>query len=243
MEILRNYSLKGKNTFAIDVCTKLYVGPKSIDELRTLLTDETLKKEPILILGGGSNMLFVRDFNGLVIQSDIRGKEIMNETEDEVWVKAYSAEDWDEFVAWTVNLGYGGLENLSLIPGSVGACPVQNIGAYGVEVADVIEKVEAVEISTGKLHEFSNTECEFGYRNSVFKNKFKEKFIIISVTFKLQKHPEFKTHYGAVNAELHKIGEVSLLSIRQAVINMQGNQNINLNPKSLLMQVVFLKIL
>ncbi len=224
MEILRNYSLKEKNTFAIDANAKLFVAPKTINELQAVLADDILKKEPLLILGGGSNMLFVSDFDGLVVHPNLHGKGIIKETEDEVWVKAHAAEDWDEFVAWNVNLGYGGLENLSLIPGSVGACPVQNIGAYGVEVAELIENVDAIEISTGKLHEFSNAECEFGYRNSVFKNKLKGEFIIISVTFKLQKYPEFKTHYGAVNAELEKIGNVSLASVRQAVINIRESK-------------------
>jgi UDP-N-acetylmuramate dehydrogenase len=224
MDILRNYSLKEKNTFAIDAKAKLFVAPKSIDELKAVLANEALKKEPLLVLGGGSNILFISDFDGLIIYPSLCGKEIVMDTENEVWVKANAAEDWDEFVSWTVDLGYGGLENLSLIPGSVGACPVQNIGAYGVEVAEVIENVKAVEISTQKLHEFSNEECEFGYRNSVFKNKLKGKFIITSVTFKLQKHPEFKTHYGAVNAELEKIGDVSLSSVRQAVINIRESK-------------------
>ncbi len=224
MEFLRNYLLKEKNTFNIDARAKLYVAPTSIEELRTVVTNEILKNEQLLILGGGSNVLFVSDFNGLVVQPDILGKEIIKETENEVWVKSNAAEDWDELVAWTVNQEFGGLENLSLIPGSVGACPVQNIGAYGVEVAELIEKVEAIEISTGKLLEFSNAECEFGYRNSVFKNKLKGKFIITSVIFKLQKCPEFKTHYGSVNAELKKIGDVSLPSIRQAVINIRESK-------------------
>ncbi len=224
MNILKNYSLKDKNTFGISAKAKLFIAPKSVEELQTVLTNKSLKNEELLILGGGSNMLFVSDFDGLVVHPDIYGIEVVKETKDHVFVKAFAAEDWDEFVAWTVNRGFGGLENLSLIPGSVGACPVQNIGAYGVEVADVIDKVEALDVDTGKLHEFLNPDCEFAYRNSVFKNQLKGKFIITSVFFKLSKCPQFKTHYGAVEAELEKLGEVSLQAVRQAVINIRESK-------------------
>lgn len=224
MEIKNNYSLKEKNTFALDAKAKLFAAPKSIDGLKKLLQNEELKKEALFVLGGGSNVLFLNDFDGLVIQPLLFGKEIVAQDESHVLVQAKAAEDWDGFVEWTVNQGFGGLENLSLIPGSVGACPVQNIGAYGVEAGDVIEKVEAIEIETGKLHSFKKEECEFAYRNSIFKNRLKGKYIITSVYFSLSKKPAFKINYGAVKQELEKMGGLSLQSVRQAVINIRKSK-------------------
>jgi len=224
MEVQKNYSLKEKNTFGIDAKAKLFAAPKSVEELELIFTFDDFKSEKLLILGGGSNMLFTSDFDGFAIHPEIFGRNIIFEDENNVIVLANASEDWDGFVEWTVNKGLGGLENLSLIPGTVGACPIQNIGAYGVEVGDVIEKVDAIEISTGKLHQFTNDECRFEYRNSIFKSILRGQFIITSVYFKLLKEPNFKIHYGAVEEELKKLGTVNLKNIRQAVINIRESK-------------------
>lgn len=224
MEIYKNYSLKDKNTFGIDSKAKLYVAPSNLRELAEVVMNRTFDTEPQLILGGGSNMLFVSNFDGLVIHPQLFGKELVEQNKDYVLVKAMAGEDWDTFVEWTVKNGYGGLENLSLVPGTVGACPVQNIGAYGVEVADTIEKVEVMVRKTGEIKELDAKECKFAYRNSIFKTERKGQFIITSVYFKLTKQPQFKTHYGAVEAELEKLGEISLQTVRQAVINIRESK-------------------
>jgi len=224
MKRFENISLKDKNTFGLAAKAKQYIAPESFDELYEMLNDKELIGKPYFILGGGSNLLFVNDFDGLIIHPQLFGKEIIEEEENNVTIKAYAAENWDNFVEWTVEHGFGGLENLSLIPGTVGACPVQNIGAYGVEVADVIEKVEAVEIETLATREFSLEECQFGYRNSVFKNELKNKYIITAVYFRLSKKPTFKIHYGAVEEELKKLGSVNLTTVRQAVINIRQSK-------------------
>lgn len=224
MEIYNNYILKDKNTFALDVKTKLYVAPASLKELSEVVMNRHFYEEMQLILGVGSNVLFISDFDGVVIHPSLFGKELVAEDEKQVLIRAMAGEDWDGFVAWTVANGYCGLENLSLIPGSVGACPVQNIGAYGVEVADTIEKVEVMVRETGEIKEISAEECKFTYRGSIFKTEQKEKYIITSVYFSLNKKPQFKTHYGAVETELKKLGEVNLQNIRQAVINIRESK-------------------
>jgi UDP-N-acetylmuramate dehydrogenase len=177
-----------------------------------------------LVIGGGSNILFTCDFDGLVIYPAIKGKTIIHKNEDEVLVRVGSGENWDEFVEWTINNSFAGLENLSLIPGTVGACPIQNIGAYGVEVSELIEKVEAIEFKTGIIRKFSSQECKFGYRNSVFKKELKDQFIITAVYFKLNLKPEFKTHYGSIQEELQKYGELNLVNIRRAIIDIRQSK-------------------
>lgn len=224
MEIIKDFSLRKINTFNIDAHAKYYAAPTNKEELVDILSNKDLKAENKLILGGGSNMLFLNDYNGLIIHPHFKGIKVVSENDESVTVQAYASEDWDDFVEWTVEQGYGGLENLSKIPGVVGACPVQNIGAYGVEVGDLIEKVEVVELSTGKLHLLNNADCKFGYRNSVFKQSAKGKYIIVSVFFKISKQPQFKTHYGAVAEELKKLGEVSLRNIRTAIINIRDSK-------------------
>ena len=217
MNIEKNISLKNYNTFGIDVTAKSFISIDSVYQLQELLKVE----KDIFLISGGSNMLLTKDIEKLVVHIDIKGVSIDQENENEVFLTVNAGENWHEFVLWCVDNNYGGLENLSLIPGNVGTCPIQNIGAYGVEVKDTITKVEALHIETGKLVQFSNEECKFGYRNSIFKNEVKGKYIITSVSFKLTKqNHNFNTSYGAIETELtsKNIAKPNLKNISDAVI-------------------------
>lgn len=178
----------------------------------------------LLILGEGSNMLFTGDFEGTIIHSGIKGIKTEEKDKKQVIVSAGSGVIWDNLVEWCVEKGYGGIENLSLIPGTVGASPVQNIGAYGVEAKESIFKIRAVCIADGSLTEFSNSDCRFGYRESIFKRELKGKYFITSVAFRLDRSPELKTDYGAVGEELKKTGEATLRNVRQAVISIRKSK-------------------
>lgn len=215
MQLEHHVSLKSYNTFGIDVKATSLTKVHSIDELAMI--DTTALS---LVLGGGSNILFTQDVDGLVLINEITGIKKMNETASEVWIKAGGGEVWHSFVEYCIDHGYAGLENLALIPGSVGASPIQNIGAYGVEVKDVIEAVEAWDLEQKTIRIFNNSECAFGYRDSIFKRALKNKYIICSVTFRLQKQPVFKTSYGAIQEELNKKGitHLSIRAIADAVI-------------------------
>ncbi len=191
------------NTFRIDVKAKYFVEINSTDDLRLLISTDEFKSNKRFILGGGSNLLLTKDFDGIVIRLAIKGIKVCEEGDD-VYVEAGAAEVWNDFVQYNVNKGYAGLENLSLIPGTVGASPIQNIGAYGVEIKDHFFSLEAFEIETAEIKKFNKEQCEFGYRESVFKNKFKGQYIITSVVFKLSKTPNLKLHYGAIQEELKK---------------------------------------
>lgn len=195
MKILENFDLTKFNTFGIKTNAKHFVEISKEEELLELIANPIFKNNSKLFLGGGSNILFTKDFDGLVILNKLTGIEILKEDEDEVYVKAYGGEIWHDLVLYTVNKGYFGLENLSLIPGSVGASPVQNIGAYGSELKDNFFSLTALDIETGEFRDFSKDECEFGYRDSVFKNKYKGKFFIVSVVFKLSKKQSLNTDY------------------------------------------------
>ena len=199
MKEYTNYSLLGLNTFGMDVKAKRYVEYDSEEELKTLIP--TLSGE-VLHMGGGSNLLFKGDFDGTVLHSAIKGIDVVDETETEVMVRVGAGEVWDDFVAWTVEHGYGGVENLSLIPGEVGASAVQNIGAYGVEAKDVIEEVETMDLQCGEKHTFMNAACDYAYRQSIFKNELKGKYAITYVTYRLQKQPRLKLEYGNLKAVL-----------------------------------------
>ncbi len=201
LQILENYSLKNFNTFGIDVLAKYFVEINHEDDLVELFMDPQWLQMQRLILGGGSNMLFVKDFDGLVIRMNIRGIE-HRINHDEVFVEAGGGEVWNDLVNFCVDRGYAGIENLSLIPGSVGACPIQNIGAYGVELKDVFQSCRAFEITTGRFRTFTKEDCRFGYRDSVFKNELKEKYIIVSVKFRLSLIPNINLKYGAIEQEL-----------------------------------------
>lgn len=219
MLITENYSLKKHNTFGIEVSARYYIEVFSIREFQELWSADYFKKFPLLILGGGSNILFTQNFKGCVVKNNIKGIELVSEDADHYYVKAGAGESWHEFVMYCVDRNYAGLENLSLIPGNVGAGPMQNIGAYGVELKDTFHELEALDISSQELKKFSNAECKFGYRESIFKNEAKDKYIISSVTFRLNKVSKFNTSYGAIEKELEQMGvkELTIKAISQAV--------------------------
>lgn len=220
-EIKENISLKNYNSFGLDVKTHFFVECFSIQDIIDFLNIHQDKDLPLMILGGGSNILFSKDFEGYVLRPSIKGIDIVEENEKDVVVRVGAGEDWDEFVNYCVERGWGGIENLSLIPGNIGTCPIQNIGAYGVEVKDVITKVEALDIESLSLISYANSECNFGYRDSVFKTTLKGKQIVTHVTFKLKKQPEFKLDYGNLVNELKRFEKIDLKSIRQAVIDIR----------------------
>lgn len=226
MKYSENISLKLYNTFGIDVSAKYFVEVFSIAELSEVFNDKRFVAEKKLILGGGSNLLFTANFDGLVIKNSIKGVELINEDADFYYVKAAAGENWHEFVMFCVNKNYAGLENLSLIPGNVGASPMQNIGAYGVEVKDVFHELEAFDIHDKTIRKFNKEQCRFGYRESIFKREAKDKYVIISVTYKLRKSPMYNTSYGAIEAELEKMGvkELSVGAISQAVCNIRNSK-------------------
>jgi UDP-N-acetylmuramate dehydrogenase len=227
MQIHQNISLKAYNTFGIDVLAKSFASFSSIIELEELLQHSTLNiQHPILILGGGSNILFTKNFDGLVLKNELKGIELVKEDDDHYHVKAAAGEVWHEFVLHCINNNYAGVENLSLIPGNVGASPMQNIGAYGVEIKDVFHELEAYHVQDKTMVKFSLEECAFGYRESVFKRKYKNQFVILNVTYKLNKHPNLNTSYGAINQELEAMGikDISIQAISQAVINIRSSK-------------------
>lgn len=225
-QISQHTSLKTYNTFGIDVKTKLFTSITSVSDVQELLSTKEYQTNNILILGGGSNVLFTKDVDALIIKNELKGIEVTNQDDTNVWIKCYAGEVWHEFVTWCINKNYGGLENLSLIPGCTGASPMQNIGAYGVEIKDTFYELEAINTKTGQKHIFSKSDCEFGYRESVFKRQLKNQFIITSVTFKLSKKPSFNIEYGAIKQELEKmnVSELSIKAISQAVINIRSSK-------------------
>lgn len=223
MNIQQNISLKPFNTFGIHVTASRFVSVDSFHNLQKILTQE----KDVFLLSGGSNMLLTKDIDKLVIHINIKGISINYENESEVQLTVNAGEDWHEFVMWCISQNYGGVENLSLIPGYVGTSPIQNIGAYGAEVKDVITKVEGIDISTSKKVEFSNKKCDFGYRNSIFKNELKGKIVITSVSFKLtKKNHQLYTNYGAIEKELalKKIINPTIKDISNAVINIRQSK-------------------
>jgi len=223
VRFLENYSLKSANTFGFDCKTQYYFEfTDSSDLLVFLNSNKSWHDNPLLVLGGGSNFLFTGDFGGLVIRPNIPGIKVLKENRQNVWIEAGAGEIWDEFVQYCVDSGFGGLENLSLIPGTVGAAPVQNIGAYGCEASRCIEEVKGINLNTLEEQSFLAGECRFGYRDSIFKNELKGKFITTSVIFKLDKFPEYILGYGDVDAEVKRLGGVNLQNVRQAVVNIRS---------------------
>ncbi|AWI25838.1 UDP-N-acetylmuramate dehydrogenase [Flavobacterium pallidum] len=225
MEIFDNFSLKKYNTFGIEAFAKQFVAIHNTDELKQILEQNTSKEK--FILGGGSNMLLTQDIDALVIHIDIKGKKVIFENDDVVEVQCNAGENWHEFVLWTIDHGFGGLENMSLIPGNVGTTPVQNIGAYGTEIKDTFVSCEAMDIKTLEIRTFSNTECAFGYRESIFKNEAKGQYIITSVTFRLtKKDHKINTSYGDILAELAKknIETPTLKDVSNAVISIRKSK-------------------
>jgi len=203
--IEHNVDILPFNTFGISVKAKQFVRFSSIAELKEIFSAKDASI-PFMILGGGSNVLFTKDFDGLILKNEIEGFEILDKDGDDVLVKAGAGENWNSFVLKTINLNLGGLENLTLIPGSVGASPMQNIGAYGREIKDVFHSLEAYHIESGELHVFDRDACEFGYRESVFKRKLRNQYVIVSVTYRLTTKHQLNTSYGVIEAELSKLG-------------------------------------
>ena len=231
MQIQENISLKPYNTFAIDAKARYFATFKDTDELEELTTHDSPlttydSRLPTLILGGGSNILFTKDYNGLVLKNEIAGIKVLHEEPEYVFVKAGAGENWHSFVLHCINHNWAGVENLSLIPGCVGASPMQNIGAYGVELSSVFLSLEAFHLKEKKMVTFTAVDCEFGYRESVFKNKFKDQFVILNVTFRLKKNPVFHTSYGAIEQELEKmrVKELSIKAISDAVIHIRQSK-------------------
>ncbi len=242
MHLDQKVSLKSLHTFGMEVEARYFVEAKTHSEVLTLLNYRHMIHMPILFLGGGSNILFTRDFAGIVIRINSKGITVKEETDHHVLVTAEAGENWDEFVQHCVGNGWAGIENLSLIPGTVGAAPIQNIGAYGVEVKDVIDSVQTIDISSGKQKRYSNVECDFGYRDSIFKKALKGKVIILTVTFNLKKcgpagsnkvtalqsskpggSPLLKLDYGDIRAELERkaVTNPTLADVREAVCNIR----------------------
>jgi UDP-N-acetylmuramate dehydrogenase len=226
MIIRENYNLKSLNTFGINVDAKCFTEVASLEDIIEVSDYIPEKKLPLLVLGGGSNILFTKDFDGLIIKINLQGIELISEDAEFYYVKVQAGENWDEFVKYCVDMNYAGAENLSLIPGNVGASPIQNIGAYGSEMKDIFEELEMFDFGEGIIRKMRTEDCRFEYRNSIFKNELKGKVIILSVTFRLNKFPLFKTEYGAIKDELTKMGveRPSIQTIRNAVINIRRSK-------------------
>lgn len=225
MKIQTNFSLKNYNTFGIEAKAKQFVAVHNTTELQSILEKKRLEKK--FILGGGSNMLLTQDIDALVIHVDLKGKRIIREDDDFVWVESQAGENWHEFVLWTIDQNFGGLENMSLIPGNVGTTPVQNIGAYGTEIKDTFYSCEAMTIENQKIRTFTKAECHFGYRESIFKNEAKDQYIITSVIFKLTKrNHKINISYGDISGELAKnnITIPTLKDVSNAVIAIRQSK-------------------
>jgi len=225
MQIQSNFSLKSFNTFGIESKAKNFVAVHSLDELKTVLAEHAA--EPKFILGGGSNMLLTQDIDALVIHIDLKGKRIVKEDDNFVWVESMAGENWHEFVLWTIDQNFGGLENMSLIPGNVGTTPVQNIGAYGTEIKDTFVSCDAMKIDDQTMRTFSKEDCRFGYRESIFKQEAKNQYIITSVVFKLTKrNHNINTSYGDITKELalQNVTIPTLKDVSNAVIAIRQSK-------------------
>ncbi|MGD0757233.1 MAG: UDP-N-acetylmuramate dehydrogenase [Bacteroidales bacterium] len=224
--IYKNISLKKYNTFGLDYKAECMIHIKTEKEATSLLSGTVSWKKPLLILGSGSNILFASDFKGTILYPELGEIKIeeKNPVNGYVIVSAGAGVNWDDLVAWSVNKGFGGLENLSLIPGKVGATPVQNIGAYGVEVKDQIVKVKTISINNGSVRFFENNECEFGYRTSIFKNREKGKYLVTRVYYRLTIKPLLNLNYESLKEEVNNLGKVTLKNVRQGVINIRRSK-------------------
>ena len=222
--IKENVSLLQLNTFHLDAKARYLIEFSHAVEIRDFLNTDLSAFGPRLVLGGGSNILFTGDFEGIIIRPLITGIKLVRETEDFVWIKAGAAEVWDDFVSYCVENGFGGIENLSLIPGTVGASPVQNIGAYGVEVKDVIEMVDMIRMEDGQEISLSARDCRFSYRDSIFKHELRDKMIITHVTYRLSKKHTLHTRYADLERELNNHPDTSIRTIRNAVIAIRQNK-------------------
>jgi UDP-N-acetylmuramate dehydrogenase len=226
MMIYKNIQLKKYNTFGLEYMAECMIKIKTEKEATALFNGTVAWKKPLLILGRGSNILFTSDFQGTILYPELKGIKIEEQEPDKrnVIVSAGAGVNWDDFVAWSVNKGFGGIENLSLIPGKVGATPVQNIGAYGVEVKELITKVKTLNINDGSIRVFSNNECEFGYRNSIFKTREKGKYLVTRVYYRMTIKPLLNLSYDSLKEEINKLGTETLKNVRQAVINIRRSK-------------------
>ena len=226
MDIIKNKSLKSYNTFGIDCNSSFFTRINTLKDLEELYQHPLFKSQKKLILGGGSNILFTSNFEGLVIKNEIKGIEIIKETNDVVEVQIGAGVNWHEFVIYAVNNKWGGVENMSLIPGNCGTAPMQNIGAYGVEIKDTFISLNAYEIETGETVSFDRKKCDFGYRESVFKNDLKDQYIILDITLRLQKKPILNTKYGDINNTLIKnnISKPTIKDVSNAVIEIRTSK-------------------
>ena len=225
MNFHKNFSLKNYNTFGIEAKAKYYACFNSEEELVGLLENDICKIQPLFILGGGSNILLTKDFEGLVLANQIKGIKIITEDEKYTNIEVGAGEVWHDLVLWSITKNLSGFENLALIPGLVGASPIQNIGAYGMEVKDVISEVHFIDIESRKLNKLSNADCSFDYRDSIFKHELKEKVVITKVIYKLHKTPLNKTNYGAIEEELKNLNlAANPATIAKAVINIRSRK-------------------
>ncbi|BCS52032.1 UDP-N-acetylmuramate dehydrogenase [Geobacter sp. SVR] len=209
MELLRNHSLRPYNTLNVDATARYFARIRHVDQIGQALAAAP-EAERILVLGGGSNVVFRSDFSGLVLKNEIRGIRIVRSDDAHVWIESRGGEEWQDLVDFSLEHDLGGLENLTRIPGSVGAAPVQNIGAYGVEIKDLLESVEAVDIRSGQVRTFSNSECRFGYRDSIFKHELKGLFFVTGIVIRLARQPEYHIEYGDIRKKLEEYGDQPL---------------------------------
>ena len=226
MTIQQNFSLKSYNTFGIEATAKFFVEIQSVEELRHILQNSDYQSIDKLFLGGGSNILLTKNYEGLVVKINLKGIKKIFENDSYSYIQAGAGEIWHELVMYCVENQYAGMENLSLIPGTVGAAPMQNIGAYGVEIKDIFEELQALNLETLEIETFKVNDCHFGYRESVFKHQFKGKYVITSVTFKLNKIPDYKVAYGDIQKTLEEMNifELSIKTISDAVVSIRKSK-------------------
>ncbi len=219
--VYNDFSLQKLNSFGIDARTSLYAEPENIDALSSLLEEYDYSRQQMLIMGEGSNIIFKTDFEGLIVRPGMKGIEVLEEDERQVWVKVGASENWDNWLAVATKNGWHGLENLSLIPGSVGSAPVQNIGAYGVELNDHFAWLDAWDLQQKQMVQIDRKACHFGYRSSIFKNESRGRYIITHVTFQLNKEPELKLDYGPVKEAFLKASGTTPMDLREAIISIR----------------------
>jgi UDP-N-acetylmuramate dehydrogenase len=226
MTIQQNISLKPYNTFGLEATARFFVEIQSVEELKAILQDPDFQNIDKLFLGGGSNILLTKNYEGLVVKINLQGIEKNSEDDAHVYIQAGAGENWHQLVMYCVENQYAGMENLSLIPGTVGAAPMQNIGAYGVEIKDIFEELQALNLQTLEIETFKLEDCHFGYRESIFKHEAKGKYVITSVTFRLNKTPVFKTSYGDIQKTLAEMNvtDLSIKVVSDAVISIRKSK-------------------
>lgn len=227
MQIHHHFSLRPYNSFGIDVKAGSFADFHTTEDLAELVTGQLHpEKDRLLVLGGGSNILFTKDFDGWILHNRIKGIELLREDDNHFYVKAGAGENWHGFVQYCIDHSYAGAENLSLIPGNVGASPIQNIGAYGVEIRDIFHELEAFDLFEKRVQTFQLADCGFGYRESVFKKSAKGRYVILNVTYRLNKKPDFHTGYGAIAQELERMGvqELSIRAVSEAVMHIRSSK-------------------